>query len=106
MKTGYLVCTLLFIASAAGAEPGAAPPPAPTLTEPRGATSRTDTRGFIHRWLVLEPVPVPGRLTETAVNEALKSAPLSEALPRAGDELTLSNSLVKWHALDTLNYNV
>ncbi len=37
--------------------------------------------GSSHRWLVLEPVPVPGRLTESAVEEAVQSAPL----PREGD---------------------
>jgi hypothetical protein len=94
------------MACAAGADPASPRPPAPSLTEPKGATSRADARGFIHRWLVLEPVPVSGRLTATAVEEALQAAPLPDALPRAGDALTLSNTAVKWHALDTLNYNV
>ena len=44
------------------------------LTQPKGASQPVDARGFIHRWLVLEPVPVPGRLTESAVQEALKLA--------------------------------
>ena len=48
-------------------EPTAPRRPAPSLTQPRGATSPVDARGFIHRWLVLEPVPVAGRLTEAAV---------------------------------------
>jgi hypothetical protein len=91
---------------AARAEPDAPRPPAPSLTEPKGTTGRADARGFIHRWLVLEPVPVPGRLTELAVEEALKSAPAPDAPPRAGDTLTLANTPVKWHALETLNYNV
>jgi hypothetical protein len=97
---------LLYIACAAAAEPGTPRPPAPSLTEPEGPTSRADSRGFIHRWLVLEPVPVPGRLTESAVKDALKAAPLPDGWPRAGDTLTLANSPVKWHALETLNYNV
>ena len=52
---------------------------------------------------------MPGRLTESAVQEALQSAPLpgpAEALPRDGDELALAGTNVKWHALDTLNYNL
>lgn len=107
MDMRRLACALLMsMLCAARAEQGAARPPAPTLTEPRGATSHADARGFIHRWLVLEPVPVTGRLTEAAVNDALKAAPLPDALPRAGDVLTLSNTPVTWHALDTLNYNV
>jgi hypothetical protein len=67
-----------------------------SLTTPKGATQPVDARGFIHRWRVLEPVPVAGRLTESAVQEALQLA----ALPNvAGAEQ-------KWHALETLNYNV
>ncbi len=107
MNPRWLAFTLLLsMAGAALADPGAVRAPAAALTEPRGATSRADTRGFIHRWLVLEPVPVTGRLTEAAVNDALKAAPLPDDLPRAGDALMLSNTPVKWHALDTLNYNV
>jgi hypothetical protein len=79
------------------------------LSEPEGAARAVDARGFIHRWLVLEPIAVPGRLTESAVQDALQSAPLPgqpDALPRDGEELALAGTNVKWHALDTLNYNV
>ena len=31
---------------------------------------------------------------------------LADALPREGDALTLANTPVKWHALETLNYNL
>ena len=106
MKYRSLAVTLLVsMACAIGAQQ-APRPPAPTLTEPKGTTGHADARGFIHRWLVLEPVPVPGRLTESAVKDALQSAPLPDALPRAGDALTLANTAVKWHALETSNYNV
>jgi hypothetical protein len=54
---------------------------------------RVDARGFIHRWRVLEPIPVPGRLTEPAVEEALQSAPFP-----AGDDS-------RWHEFDTRAYN-
>jgi hypothetical protein len=110
MKNQGLTFTLLaVIACVAAAEQVAPRPPAPSLVEPKGDKSRVDARGFIHRWMVLEPVPVPGRLTESAVKEALQAAPLPgapDALPRAGDALTLANTPVKWHALDTLNYNL
>lgn len=80
-----------------------------TLVEPRGATQPVDARGFIHRWLVLEPVPVPGRLTEPAVQEALKTAALpapDPSLPKAGDAVTVNGGTHTWHALETLKYNV
>jgi hypothetical protein len=70
-------------------------PPAATLTQPKGASLPVDARGFIHRWRVLEPVPVPGRLTESAVQEALKVADLSKV-----------TGTHAWHNLDTTLYNV
>jgi hypothetical protein len=84
-------------------------PPAATLTSPRGASQAVDARGFIHRWLVLEPVPVPGRLTEPAVQEALKLAALPDtvgASPSAGVTVTVNGAEHTWHAVDTLLYNL
>jgi hypothetical protein len=82
---------------------------ATTLTEPKGATLPVDARGFIHRWLVLEPVPVAGRLTESAVQEALTTAALpdmGESLPKDGDVVTVNGATHAWHALDTQKYNL
>ena len=95
--------------SVAHAQEEAARPAASTLARPTGATQSVDARGFIHRWLVLEPVPVQGRLTEPAVAEALKLAALpemGEVLPKDRDIVTVNGSTHAWHALDTLNYNV
>jgi hypothetical protein len=94
--------------SAKGAEQDGQRPPAPTLTPAKGASHSVDSRGFIHRWLVLEPLPVPGRLTESAVEETLQSAPLptgDDALPADGEQITLNGTTLAWHALDTANYN-
>jgi len=95
--------------SFAQSEPAAPRRPAPSLTQPKGATSPVDARGFIHRWLVLEPVPVAGRLTEAAVQEALQLAALPDvehALPHDGDVATVNGTALTWHAVDTANYNV
>ena len=64
--------------------------------------------GFIQRWLLLEPIRVPGQLTETAVRAAVeKDFPVSSTpLPHDGDKLTVGDIEVAWHAVDTLNYNV
>jgi hypothetical protein len=91
------------------APPQSARPPAATLTAPKGASQPVDARGFIHRWLVLEPVPVPGRLTEPAVQEALKTAALADVVgeyPSAGAKVTVNGAEHTWHAVDTLLYNV
>jgi hypothetical protein len=58
------------------------------------AQAEGDSRGFIHRWRVAEPIPVPGRLTEAAVQEALRSAPLPEVNAAA------------WHQVDNPDYNL
>jgi hypothetical protein len=107
------VLTTLILSAACStsshAEDAAPRPAATSLTQPRSATQPVDARGFIHRWLVLEPVPVTGRLTQPAVEEALKSASLPgslDTLPHDGDSVTIASSAVKWHALDTLNYNL
>ena len=84
-------------------------PAAPTLTSPKGASQLVDARGFIHRWLVLEPVTVPPRLTESAVKEALTLAALPDAAgakPADGAVVTVNAAEYKWHALETSNYNV
>jgi hypothetical protein len=107
-----LAIVLLCVAGSwcfAEGEPPSPRPAAPTLTPPRGANRPVDARGFIHRWLVLEPVPVAGRLTEPAVQEALQLAALpdaDQALPNDGDVATVNGSPLRWHAVDTTNYNV
>src|SRR4051812_7659070 len=100
------LATLLFLSTAlactAHAEQAPTRPSATSLTHPKSATQPVDAHGFIHRWLVLEPVPVTGRLTESAVEEAVQSAPVPgamDSLPRDGESVMLANSSATWHAL-------
>ena len=100
---------LMFSTSVAQSQTEAPRPPPSTLEPSKGATLAVDARGFIHRWLVLEPVPVQGRLTESDVEESLKTAALpvsGDALPRAGETVSVNGATRQWHALDTLNYNL
>jgi len=98
---------VLSLCGVAHAQQEPARPAATTLAAPKGATLPVDTRGFIHRWLVLEPVPVQRRLTETAVQEALKLAALpSSGGPADGAKVTVNGAELTWHALDTVNYNL
>lgn len=100
---------LVATANVALAQQNAPRPAASTLSTPKGALRPVDARGFIHRWLVLEPVPVQGRLTESAVQEALKAAALpdaGDALPSDGDSLAVNGTTLAWHSLDTSNYNL
>ena len=97
------------LAQAQQADPANPRPAAPTLTRPNSATQLVDARGFIHRWMVLEPVPVSGRLTEPGVQEALQLAALPnvvDASPSDGMPVTVNGAEHRWHALETSNYNV
>jgi hypothetical protein len=103
-----LAMSLMFSGSEVMAEEAGARPPAPSLSRPTSESQSVDTRGFIRRWLVLEPIPVGGRLTESAVQEALQAKPLPSlvAVPREGDVVEMGGTGLKWHAVDTVRYNV
>ena len=88
--------------------PPAPRPPASSLSRPGSPAKPTGVDGFIQRWLLLEPIRVPGQLTETAVRSAVeKDFPVTAPpLPHDGDTLKVGDTELKWHAVDTLNYNV
>jgi len=86
----------------------AARPPASSLTRPASPAKPAGADGFIQRWLLLEPIPVPGQLTESAVRTAVEtdfSVPATP-FPHDADKLKIGDSELAWHAVDTLNYNV
>jgi hypothetical protein len=65
--------------------------------------------GFLQRWLLLEPIPISGQLTESAVQAAVKNDDLQKqltAFPRDGETATVGDAQFAWHAVDTLAYNV
>jgi hypothetical protein len=109
MMNNLLVTVTLSLAATLCMAQEAARPAASTLKPPKGAVLRVDARGFIQRWLVLEPVPVSGRLTQSAVEEALQLAALpgtADVLPADGTAVTVNGASHTWHALDTVNHNV
>jgi hypothetical protein len=83
--------------------------PAPTLTRPSTPAKAVDAAGFLQRWLVLEPITVPGQLTESAVRAAVGKEYFPQQLtvvPRDGNGVTVADQPLVWHAVDTTNYNV
>ena len=65
--------------------------------------------GFLQRWLLLDPLPIPGQLTESAVRAAVGTDDFRNQLatfPRDGDMVKMGNSQLTWHAVDTIAYNV
>lgn len=84
-------------------------PAAKSLTRVTTSYKAVDSQGFIRRWLVLEPIPVNGNLTERGVQEALQTHSFADQLtvmPHDGDTVIMKEAHLTWHALDTLFYNV
>ena len=82
---------------------------APSLARPTSPVKPPNADGFLQRWLLLEPIAVSGQLTDTAVQSAVKTASLPDqltALPRDGDTVSVGNTTLAWHAVDTIGYNV
>ena len=93
----------------AGAQDTPARPPAPTLVRPKTPTKAPDAAGFLQRWLVLEPIRVTGQLTDSVVQAAVRAEYFPNQLtviPRDGDTVAVGDAQLKWHAVDTLKYNV
>jgi hypothetical protein len=77
--------------------------PAKTPTKPAGAD------GFLQRWLILEPIAVSGQLADSAVRATVSREYFPgqlTALPKDGETVTVDGKPLRWHAVDTVNYNV
>jgi hypothetical protein len=84
-------------------------PAAPSLKPPSTPAIQVDDRGFIRRWLVLEPIGVSGRLTMDEVEKALGDKPYpdaAQALPADGEVASWAGQGLRWHAVDSSRYNV
>jgi hypothetical protein len=82
---------------------------APSLVTPGSPTRPPDADGFIQRWLILEPIPMKGQLTDSAVQTAINTNFFPNQLtvmPRHGDKVSVGGSELTWHAVDTIGYNV
>jgi hypothetical protein len=89
--------------------PNAPRGPAPSLARPASPTKASDRAGFLQRWLILEPLKVPGQLTEGAVQALVKKEHVPESLtavPKDGEVVHAGDETLSWHAVDTTAYNV
>ena len=112
MRTLALLVLCVFASalfSTAVAQSGTGRGPAPTLRAPKSPTKAPGADGFIQRWLVLEPIPVKGPLTDSAVQGTIKTEFFPNqltAMPRHGESVTVGGTELAWHAVDTTGYNV
>jgi hypothetical protein len=95
--------------TAGRAQTAAARSPAPSLVRPVTAVKAPNGDGFIQRWLILEPIRVSAQLTDSAVQTIVKTEYFPNqftAVPRDGDKLTVGDTELVWHGVDTIAYNV
>ena len=79
-----------------------------TLTKPTTSEKVPDVDGFIQRWLILEPIGANG-LTDGVVQALVKKEQFPNqftVIPHDGDIVNAGGGELRWHAVDTLNYNV
>ncbi len=97
----------------------AADPPAPArgfaslFTRAVSPAKAPDADGFLQRWLLLEPIVIPIRsnaeLTDSFVQAAVKKEYFPgqfTIVPRDGDKVTVGETQLTWHALDSTGFNV
>lgn len=72
-----------------------------------------DQDGFIQRWLLLEPIIKPNRSNTVFTDSYIREAFTTEyfpnqftVLPKAGDKVKVGEQELKWHALESTNFNV
>ncbi|MEO8483921.1 MAG: acetylxylan esterase [Acidobacteriota bacterium] len=90
-------------------EPAAPRPAAPSLARPASPTKAPDAAGFLQRWLVLEPIKVPGQLTQSVVQALVAKEYFPNqftVVPHDGDKVNVADESLTWHALDTAGYNL
>ena len=87
--------------------------PAPNLTRPASVEKAPDADGFIQRWLILEPIPIPIRsnaqLNDSFVQATVKTEYFPDqytVIPRDGNKMTVNGAELTWHAIDTSAYHV
>jgi hypothetical protein len=82
---------------------------ASSLVPPATPTTAPNADGFLQRWLLLEPIRVSGQLTDSAVQTVVKNDDFPNQvtlIPRDGDTLTVGDTELAWHAVDTRAYNI
>lgn len=86
---------------------------APYFTPATIKKKTPDSEGFIQRWLLLEPINKPNRGNTVFTDSYVRTAFATEyfpnqftILPKDGDKVKVGDQELKWHALDSKNFNV
>ncbi|MEZ0484951.1 acetylxylan esterase [Fibrella aquatica] len=83
------------------------------FTPAAAGKKRPDAKGFIQRWLVLEPVKKDITRNNIFTDNYLRTTFSADnfstdytAVPRNGETVNVGNQALKWHALDSKAFNV
>ena len=86
---------------------------APYFIPATSSPKAPNTDGFLQRWLLLEPINKPNRsntvFTDSYVRDALYTKYFPDqftVVPNDGDAVIVEGQELKWHALDSTNFNV
>jgi hypothetical protein len=85
----------------------------PYFTPATNAVKTPDAKGFIQRWMLLEPISKPNRTNTVFTDSYLRAAfdtlyfpNQFTVLPKNGDNVKVGEQNLAWHALESTNYNV
>jgi hypothetical protein len=81
----------------------------PSLKIASGGAAPLGAQGFLSRWLVLEPIPGDGRVTDSAVRAAAAKDYFPgqfTVLPHEGDQVAVGGADYTWHAVDSSRHNL
>jgi len=117
MRVDRTLTFISFLLLAQGASLASADEPpralSPYFTPAHASAVKTDSDGFLRRWLLLEPINKPSRtnanLTSVYVRKTLYTEYFPDqfkVVPRDGDKVEVGGQSLAWHALDSSNFNV
>jgi hypothetical protein len=110
VRLSFFVLIGAMSVAAIGAQSVAGRGAAPSLAHPASPFKAPNGEGFLQRWLILEPIRVPGQLTDSAVQTLVKTEyfpnQFTTTVPRDGETVTVADAQLAWHAVDTTGYNV
>ncbi|NMC41097.1 MAG: acetylxylan esterase [Bacteroidales bacterium] len=86
---------------------------APYFIKATRSKKTPDSEGFIQRWLLLEPISKPNRSNTVFTDSYIRTAFTTEyfpdqfsVIPKDGDKVKVGEQELKWHALESTNFNV
>ena len=110
VRLSFFVLIGAMSVAAVGAQSVAGRGAAPSLVGPASPAKTPNADGFLQRWLILEPIRVAGQLTDGAVQTVVKTEyfpnQFTTTVPRDGETVTVADTQLAWHAVDTTGYNV